>query len=168
MGRTCGTYVVWDLCIESCGRPTCSIETAWKAWTVVGSIILKLFLNKFDVGSRIIFSFPFFAWRKSPPPPPQWARVFSLSGFHDHTQRHTTVVRTPLDEWSARRKDPNLTTHKTRKRVRHPCRRGGIRTRNLNGLTATDPRLRSHGHSDVRLAYFYENVDQISADIKRR
>ena len=81
MGRTCGTYVVWDLCIESCGRPTCSIETAWKAWTVVGSIILKLFLNKFDVGSRIIFSFPFFAWRKSPPPPPNGPGSFHYRGF---------------------------------------------------------------------------------------
>ena len=99
---------------------------------------------------------------------PHWVRASSFTIFVDHTQRRTTVVRTPLDEWSARRKDPNLTTHKTRKRVRHPCRRGGIRTRNLNGLTATVPRLRSHGHSDVRLAYFYENVDQISADIKRR
>jgi len=25
--------------------------------------------------------------------------------FLDHTQRHSTVGRTPLDEWSARRRD---------------------------------------------------------------
>ena len=31
--------------------------------------------------------------------------------FLDHTQRHTTVGRTPLDEWSARRRDLYLTTH---------------------------------------------------------
>jgi hypothetical protein len=31
--------------------------------------------------------------------------------FLDHTQRRTTVGRTPLDEWSARRKDLYLTTH---------------------------------------------------------
>ena len=33
--------------------------------------------------------------------------------FLDHTQRHTTVCRTLLDEWSARRRDLNLTTHNT-------------------------------------------------------
>ena len=31
--------------------------------------------------------------------------------FLDHTQRRSTVGRTPLDEWSARRKDLYLTTH---------------------------------------------------------
>jgi hypothetical protein len=31
----------------------------------------------------------------------------------DHTQRHTTVGRTPLDEGSARRRDLYLTTHNT-------------------------------------------------------
>ena len=33
--------------------------------------------------------------------------------FLDHTQRRTTVGRTPLDEWSARRRDLYLTTHET-------------------------------------------------------
>ena len=33
--------------------------------------------------------------------------------FLDHTQRRTTVGRTPLDEWSARRRDLYLTTHDT-------------------------------------------------------
>ena len=36
--------------------------------------------------------------------------------FLDHTQRRTTVVRTPLDEWSARRRDLYLTTHDTHNR----------------------------------------------------
>ena len=31
--------------------------------------------------------------------------------FLDHTYRRTTVGRTPLDEWSARRRDLYLTTH---------------------------------------------------------
>ena len=31
--------------------------------------------------------------------------------FLDHTQRLTTVGRTPLDEWSARRRGLYLTTH---------------------------------------------------------
>jgi len=53
-----------------------------------------------------------FFWRDSP----QWARASSLSRFLDHTQRRTTVGRTPLDEWSARRRDLYLTTHNTHNR----------------------------------------------------
>ena len=41
----------------------------------------------------------------------QWARTFSFTRFLDHTQRCTTVGRTPLDEWSARCRDLYLTTH---------------------------------------------------------
>ena len=36
--------------------------------------------------------------------------------FLDHTQWRTTVSRTPLDEWSARRRDLYLTTHDTHNR----------------------------------------------------
>ena len=36
--------------------------------------------------------------------------------FLDHTQRRTTVGRTPLDEWSARRRVLYLTTHDTHNR----------------------------------------------------
>ena len=39
--------------------------------------------------------------------------------FLDHTQRRTTVGRTPLDERSARRRDLYLTTHDTHNR--HLC-----------------------------------------------
>ena len=51
-------------------------------------------------------------WRDSP----QWARVSSFTRFLDHTQRRTTVGRTPLDEWSASRRDLYLTTHYTHNR----------------------------------------------------
>ena len=44
---------------------------------------------------------------------PQWARGSSFTRFLDHTQRLTTVGRTPLDEGSARRRDLYLTTHNT-------------------------------------------------------
>ena len=37
----------------------------------------------------------------------------SLSRLHDHSPLDTTVGRTPLDEWSARRRDLYLTTHNT-------------------------------------------------------
>ena len=31
-------------------------------------------------------------------PPTQWAMAYSFTRFLDHTQRRTTVGRTPLDE----------------------------------------------------------------------
>ena len=40
----------------------------------------------------------------------------SFLRFLDHTQRRSTVGRTPLDEWSARRRDLYLTTHNTHNR----------------------------------------------------
>jgi hypothetical protein len=40
----------------------------------------------------------------------------SFLRFRDHTQGHTTVGRTPLDEWSARRRDLYLTTHNAHNR----------------------------------------------------
>ena len=40
----------------------------------------------------------------------------SYMRFLYHTQRRTTVGRTPLDEWSARRRDLYLTTHNTHNR----------------------------------------------------
>ena len=46
-------------------------------------------------------------WRDSP----HWARASSFTRFLDHTQWHTIVGRTPLDEWSARRREFYLTTH---------------------------------------------------------
>jgi hypothetical protein len=49
---------------------------------------------------------------------PLWvlATSFTRFVFLDHTQRHTTVGRTPLDEYSTRRKDLYLTTHNTHNR----------------------------------------------------
>ena len=46
----------------------------------------------------------------------QWARASSCTRFIDHTQRRTTVSRTPLDEWPARRRDLYLKTHNTHNR----------------------------------------------------
>jgi hypothetical protein len=47
-----------------------------------------------------------------------WATSFYR--FQDHTQGRTTVGRTPLDEWSARRRDLYLRTLTT---DNHPCPR---------------------------------------------
>ena len=60
----------------------------------------------------IIWTFFFLLWRCDP------TRVMASSFlmFLDHTQWRTTVGRTPLDEWSARRRDLYLTTHNTHNR----------------------------------------------------
>jgi len=50
----------------------------------------------------------------------QWAMVSSFTRFLDHTQWRTTVGRTPLDEWSARRRDHYLTTHNTQTHIHAP------------------------------------------------
>jgi hypothetical protein len=50
----------------------------------------------------------FFQWHIGP----KWARASSVSRLHDHTD--TTLGRTALDEWSARRRD--LRIHNTHKR----------------------------------------------------
>ena len=55
---------------------------------------------------------PFFGGRNSP----QWVRASSLTMFLNHTQRRTAVCRTPLYEWSARRRDLFLTTHNNHNR----------------------------------------------------
>ena len=59
-----------------------------------------------------IYLFTYLFWCDSP----QWARASSFTRFLDHTQRRTTVGRTPLDEWSARRRDLYPTTHNTHNR----------------------------------------------------
>jgi len=54
----------------------------------------------------------FLLWRCDP----KRVMASSFLRFLDHTQRRTTVGRTSLDEWSARRRDLYLTTHNTRNR----------------------------------------------------
>jgi hypothetical protein len=59
-----------------------------------------------------------------------------------HTVKRTTLGRTPLDEWSARRRD--LYLKKTQETdINVPF---GIRTRSPTKRAATDPRLRQRGH----------------------
>jgi len=54
-------------------------------------------------------------WRNSL----HWARASSFTGFLDHTQRRKTLGRTPLDEWSARRRDLYLATQHAQETVIH-------------------------------------------------
>jgi len=65
--------------------------------------------------------------------------------YLDHTQRRTTVGRTPLGEWSARRRDLTW-LHSTFTRERDIHAPGGMRTHNLSRRAAADLRLRRRGH----------------------
>jgi len=68
---------------------------------------------------RTLIHWLFFCfWRSGPhwAMAPQWAMASSFTRFLDHTQWRTTVGRTPLEEWSARRRDLYLTTHNTHNR----------------------------------------------------
>jgi hypothetical protein len=76
-------------------------------------------------------------------PPHSW-------GFLDHTPRRTTVGRTPLDEWSARRRDLYLTTRTLTTNIHAP---GGIGTHDLSRRAAADLRLRPRGYWDRRLVH---------------
>jgi len=70
-----------------------------------------------------------------------------VSGSWRPPTGRTTLGRTPLDEWSARRRDLYLTTHNIHNRKDiHAL--GGIRTHNLSRREAADLRLRPRCHWD--------------------
>jgi hypothetical protein len=71
----------------------------------------------------------------------------------DHTQTHTTVGRTPLDEGSDRRRDLYLTTQTLYKR-QTPMPPGAIRTHDPSKRSAADLRLRPRGHWDRLITGF--------------
>jgi len=73
--------------------------------------------------------------------------------FLDHIQRRATVGRTPLNEWSVRRRDLYLTTHNTHNTNIHAL--GGIRHHDLSRRAAVDLRLRPRGHLDRLLKVYY-------------
>jgi len=73
------------------------------------------------------------ATQRGSSPPHSW-------GFLDHKQRRTTVGRTPLEEWSARRRDLYRTTHNTHNRQ--------TSMPPVGFEAAADLRLRPRGHWD--------------------
>ena len=84
----------------------------------------------------------FFLWRCDP------TRIMATSflRFLDHTQRRTTAGRTPLDEWSARRRDLYLITQHSQQTNIHAL--GRIRTHDLSRRAAADLHFRPRGHWD--------------------
>jgi len=69
---------------------------------------------------------------------PMWAMASSFLCFLDHTQRRTTVGRTPTDGWSAHRRDLFTWQRTTLRTDKHPCIR-----RDSNTVSA-GKRLQTH------------------------
>jgi hypothetical protein len=86
-------------------------------------------INKWNSSSSIRHLQPLRVW------------ACSFLRLHDHTQRHNTVGRTPLDEWSARHRDLYLTKHTTLT-TENIHVSGGIRTRYPSRRSSADPHLR--------------------------
>ena len=96
---------------------------------------------------RMIFSCFIYSFFLPSRNSPQCVWASSITRFLEHTQRRTTVGRTPLDEWLARRRDLYLTTHNIHNRQTSMLP-GGIRTHNFSRQAAVDLRLRPRGHWD--------------------
>ena len=111
-GKVCFSYTKADGLLGRCGRNICYCK-----YSVTTGCSMKF------------TSTSFFSWfdRPSGCRPPLWGS--------SNTLRHTTIPRTPLDEWSLRRRELYLKTHNTH-RDRHTL--GGIRTRNPKKRTAAD------------------------------
>ena len=107
--------------------------------------------------------FFFLLWRCDP------TRVMTSSfwRFLDHTQRRSTVGRTHLDEWSARRRDLYLTAHNTHN-TQLSMPPGGIRTHDLSRRAAADQRLRPRGYWDRPYQQLHLNVVTLSLSTPSR
>ena len=95
---------------------------------------------------KVVFMF-FPLWISSP----TRARAVWFLGFLDHTHWHIIIGRTPLDEWSARRKDLYLTTHNAQETDFHA--HGGIRNLDRTKRAAADLRRRPFRNLDRQVVF---------------
>jgi hypothetical protein len=65
------------------------------AWMYFFNVIVTILLQN---GALMLKALCLFLAQQPSPPPPQWARASSLKKILDHTQRRTTVGRTPPKE----------------------------------------------------------------------
>jgi hypothetical protein len=86
---------------------------------------------------------------------PALTMVSSFTKFRDHTQRRITVGRTPLDEWSARRRDLYLTTHNTHNRqTSMPLWDSNLESQNASGRRLKPYTARPLGPANFKRKYF--------------
>jgi len=111
-------------------------------------------LYKVLIHSTFIILFSFFVCLLVLSLLPTHCRCRGLLLHLTHFVTHTTFGRTPLDVWSAHRRDLYLKTHNTHKRQTSmlPPPPGGIRTRNTNKWAAADLRLRPPYFSKITSA----------------
>ena len=84
--------------------------------------------------------------------------------FLDHTQRSTTVGRTLLDEWSARRRDLYLTTHNTHNRQTFMLRVGFEPTISAGERPQTNALDRASTGSGIRIYILPVTVAALSEE----
>ena len=129
-------------------RVHCSYATFWVITpTRINCIMRSISPRSIPVNLHVNFSHFFFLWRCDP------KRVMASSSlrFLDHTRRRTTVGSTPLDEWSAHRRDLHLTTHNTHNRqISLPP--VGFEPTIPAGERPADLRLRPRGHWDRHIS----------------
>ena len=80
-----------------------------------------------------------------------------LEAFRDHTQRHTTFGRTPLEEWSARRRNLYLTTHNTHNRQTSMSPAGFEPTISAGERPQTYALDRAATGTGYQYRYYYQN-----------
>jgi len=99
------------------------------------------------------YIFVFVPWCLGPMP----AMVSSFLSHLDHTQRCTTVGRTPWtgNEPIAKTSIPDDAQHLEQINI-HAS--DGIRTHNISGQAAADPRHRPRGHWDQQATYYYFDI----------
>ena len=108
------------------------------------------------------------SWRNIP----QWIRATSSTRFLDHTQRRTTLVRTPLDEWSARRRDLYLTTQRLQQTNLHaPLWDSNTQSQQASGLLWRPEKARKCSaaqgpHSEVVPRAFWRLVSKSCDECK--
>jgi len=143
---------VWRLYPNVMGSPkyltiwiTMIMSTLWQSCIFIEALISR---TRQGVYEEVLQQPELIYFIPSPPRRcgPTRAMAPTFTRFLDHTQRRITVGRTPLDEWSARRRQHTILTTN----INAP---GRIRTQDLSRRAAADLRLRPRGHWD-RPIYF--------------
>ena len=145
-----GFYCRFYCLLNMFRAPLCPSSGAQEYYTVVAACGISCcgFSSSWS-GVELRVMCPVLSWLHRPlgPRPPLWCSAITL--------RRIKIGRTPLDEWSASRRDLYLKIHNTDKRHTHAP--GGIRTRNSSKRTTVEPRLRPRGYWD-RLQNDYSRV----------
>jgi len=129
------------------GRGLTKVE---KHWVRVSGVPLRLMWNiswplPWHLCELRCDCFNFFPSHGATAPPPVNQGFLLIEDSRSHSSRHTILGRTPLDEWSARRVDIYLKTHKTHSRQICPLRYSNPQ---YSKRAAANPGLIPHGNWD--------------------